>query len=212
MNVIVGQPYRRTPVFTETIKYLVLNPYWNVPYSIATKDKLPLLKADAAAEAAKGFEAKPHGSDGFVPVDAVDWSGVTPRSFNVLLRQRPGEVNALGRMKFMLPNPFAVYLHDTPSRELFSRQERSFSSGCIRLERPSELAAWLLSREGHPDERNIVALLASGATHTIYLRQPVPTYLVYFTAFTDDDGDVVFRRDIYGRDRVLIEALRAEQR
>ena len=211
MNVIVGQPYRRTPVFTETLKYLVLNPYWNVPYSIATKDKLPQLKTDASSQAQKGFEAKPNGSDVFVSVDAIDWSNVTPRSFNYLLRQRPGPSNALGRIKFMLPNPNAVYLHDTPSRELFARSERSFSSGCIRLERPVELAEWLLGRERHKDAKNIEGLLTGGATQTLYLKDPVPTYLVYFTAFSLDDGEVTFRRDIYGRDKVLIQALRDQQ-
>lgn len=209
MNVIVGQPYRRTPVFTETIKYLVLNPFWNVPYSIATKDKLPLLQANATTEASKGYEAKPQGSDVFVPVDAIDWQGVSRRSFNYLLRQRPGPQNALGRIKFMLPNPHAVYLHDTPSRELFARQERSFSSGCVRLEQPMALAEWLLERDRHPDANRLDALLSSGETHTLHLRKPVPTYIVYFTAFVQDDGDVAFRRDIYGRDRILIESLRA---
>lgn len=209
MNVIVGKPYRRTPVFTETIKYLVLNPYWNVPYSIATQDKLPLLKADAKAEAAKGFETKANGSDAFVSVDAVDWSGVTRRSFNYLLRQKPGEQNALGRLKIMLPNPYAIYLHDTPSRELFARQERIFSSGCIRLERPTDLAEWLLARDDNPDAGKIESLLKKGETRTVNLRKPIPAYLVYFTAFSLDDGEVAFRRDIYDRDRVLVDALRA---
>lgn len=210
MNVIVGKPYRRTPVFTETVKYIVLNPYWNVPYSIATEDKLPLLKADAAAQARKGFEAKPQGSDVFVPVDTIDWSGVSKRSFNYLLRQKPGDANALGQMKFMLPNPFAVYLHDTPGRELFRKQERSFSSGCIRLEHPLELATWLLTRDGSVQATRLEAILASGDTTTIYLKTPVPVFLVYFTALVADDGEVAFRRDIYGRDKMLIEALRAQ--
>ena len=208
MNVIVGKPYRRTPVFTETLKYIVFKPYWNVPFKIATEDKLALLKADASAEAKKGFEAKPQGSDVFVPVDTIDWSGVTRRNFNYLLRQRPGENNALGQMKFMLPNANAVYLHDTPSRELFSKQERSFSSGCVRLERPRELASWLLERDKNPQADRLDALLASPETATVYLKTPVPVYLVYFTAFVTDDGDVALRRDIYGRDKVLAEALR----
>ncbi len=211
MNVIVGKPYRRTPVFTETLKYMVFNPYWNVPFSIATQDKLPLLKANSSAEAKKGFEAKPQGSDVFVPVDTIDWSGVTKRSFNYLLRQRPGENNALGRMKFMLPNPHSVYLHDTPSRELFGKQERTFSSGCVRLERPRELAAWLLSRDGNPQAGRLDTLLASGETSTLYLKTPVPVYLVYFTAFVSDDGDVALRRDIYERDKVLVDALRGTE-
>lgn len=208
MNVIVGKPYRHTPVFTEKLKYMVLNPYWNVPFSIATKDKLPLLKTDAATEAAKGFEAKPHGGDEFVPVDAVDWSSVTPRTFTYLLRQRPSELNALGRIKFMLPNAFAVYLHDTPSGNLFSLQERAFSSGCVRLERPVELASWLLSRENHPEASGVESLIGGGVTQTIYLKQPVPTYIVYFTAFVGEEGEIVFRRDVYGRDRPIISALR----
>jgi len=211
MNVIVGQPYRRTPVFTETIKYLVLNPYWNVPYSIATKDKLPLLRADAAAQAQKGFEAKTNGSDVFVAVDAIDWSGVTPRNFGYALRQLPGPDNALGRIKFMLPNPFAVYLHDTPGRELFSRQERTFSSGCIRLEQPQKLAEWLLAREGQTDGNLVGSLLATGETQTLYLKKPIPIRIVYFTAFSLESGTVTFRRDVYGRDAPLIEALREQQ-
>ncbi len=212
MNVIVGQPYRQTPVFTETLKYMVLNPYWNVPYSIATKDKLPALKKNAAAEAAKGFEVKPQGSDRFVAVDALDWSNMNARNFNVLLRQKPGPQNALGRIKFMMPNPHAVYLHDTPSRELFARQERSFSSGCIRLEQPLVLARWLLSREANPAADSLDSMLAGSETRTVHLKEPVPTYLVYFTAFSLEDGEVTFRRDIYERDAVVIAALREQKR
>jgi murein L,D-transpeptidase YcbB/YkuD len=210
MNVIVGKPYRQTPVFAESIKYLVLNPFWNVPFSIATKDKLPLLKSDATAEAGKGFETKPYGSDIFVPVDTIDWSGVTSRNFKYLLRQKPGDQNALGRIKFMLPNPHSVYLHDTPSRDLFARQERGFSSGCVRLEQPVQFAEWLLARERHPDANRVDALLSSRDTITIHLKKPLPTYIVYFTAFSLEDGEVSFRRDVYGRDRKLIEALRAQ--
>jgi len=210
MNVIVGLPYRRTPVFTETLKYMVLNPYWNVPYSIATKDKLPLLRASSATEAGKGFEAKPNGSDTFVSVEAIDWSGVTARNFNYLLRQKPGPANALGRMKFMMPNPHAIYLHDTPSRELFARQERSFSSGCIRLEHPSQFAEWVLGNDHNAEAGNVESILATGETRTIYLNTPLPTYIVYFTAFSLDDGEVTFRRDLYDRDSMLIAALRRE--
>jgi len=208
MNVIVGQPYRRTPVFTETIKYLVLNPYWNVPYKIAVEDKLPTLKANAAALGAQGFEARRNDAEIFVPVDQIDWAGVTRRNYDFLLRQKPGPLNALGRIKFMLPNPYSIYLHDTPSRQLFARQERSFSSGCVRLEQPLQLAEWLLAREHHDAAGRIEALLATGETRTLYLKQPMPTYIVYFTAFVGDDGEVAFRRDIYGRDRLLVEALR----
>ena len=179
-----------------------------MPFSIATKDKLPLLQANAGAEAAKGFEAKAHGSDTFVAVDAIDWTNVRRGSFNYLLRQKPGPMNALGQVKFMLPNPYAVYLHDTPNRELFAKQERSFSSGCVRLAQPMELMNWLLRLDGQNLSREIGSALEKGETRTVYLNTPIPTYIVYFTAFVDDNDTVVFRRDIYGRDKILVEALR----
>lgn len=212
MDVIVGRPYRRTPVFTETIKYMVFNPFWNVPFRLAVQDKLPELKNDPAAMAAQGYEVRPEGSDGFVPVTDFDWSAVTRGNFRHLLRQLPGPRNALGQVKFMLPNSHAVYLHDTPARELFGKQERGFSSGCVRLSRPMDLAAWLLEHDGRSaDVARIPQIVDSGETVTIYLNKPLPTYLVYFTAFTDDAGEVVFRRDLYQRDAAIVTALRAGQ-
>ncbi|MEQ8857429.1 MAG: L,D-transpeptidase family protein [Pseudomonadales bacterium] len=210
MDVIVGRPYRRTPVFSETIKYLVFNPYWNVPFKLAVEDKLPDLKRDPAPLAALGFEVRPAGQDRFVPVTEFDWSEVTRGNFRHLLRQHPGPKNALGQMKFMLPNDHAVYLHDTPSRELFGKKERGFSSGCIRLSRPLELAKWILDYDGRPEQaQRVAAIVDGGETTTVYLRKPLPTYLVYFTAFTDDTGEVVFRRDLYQRDAAVVAALRA---
>lgn len=210
MGVIVGRPYRRTPVFTESIKHIVFNPYWNVPRKLAVQDKLPVLQRDPGQLAAQGFEARPEGQDAFAPVTDIDWRGVTNRNFRYALRQAPGPHNALGQVKFMLPNSHDVYLHDTPSRELFSRQERSFSSGCVRLSRPLELAAWILDNDGrHDDARRINAMVEAGSPVTVKLRIPLATYLVYFTAFTDAGGDVVFRRDLYQRDAPLVAALRS---
>ncbi len=209
MNAIVGRPYRRTPTFSESIRYLVFNPYWNVPFRLATLDKLPLLQQDPAPLVAQGYEVRPEGEEEFRPVDTVDWSGVTRRNFRFLLRQRPGPFNALGRVKFMLPNPHDVYLHDTPDRELFERQERGFSSGCIRVSDALALARWVLANDGRDaDAERVAALAAGGETTTIYLKQPLPVYLVYFTAFTDDSGTVVFRRDLYQRDGAIVAALR----
>jgi L,D-transpeptidase YcbB len=210
MDVIVGRPYRRTPVFNETIKYMVFNPFWNLPFSIAVRDKLPELKRDPAALAAQGYEVRPAGADQFIAVTDFDWSGVERGNFRHLLRQRPGTNNALGRVKFMLPNPHAVYLHDTPSRELFSKQERSFSSGCIRLSKPLELAAWILRNDGRSaDAGRIDEIVGGGTTSVIYLKKPLPAYMVYFTAFTDGSGTVVFRRDLYQRDAAVVAALRS---
>ncbi len=209
MNVIVGKPYRRTPVFTADIAYVVFNPYWNVPFKLAVQDKLPILKRDPAELAALGFEVRPEGQERFEPVTAVDWSGVTKGTFDYLLRQRPGPQNALGQIKFMLPNPYSVYLHDTPSRDLFARQERGFSSGCVRLSRPLDLARWLLENDGQTEmARQVQGLAERSDTVTVHLRAPLPAYIVYFTAFTNATGQVVFRRDLYRRDAALVAALR----
>ncbi len=206
MDVIVGRPYRQTPVFTETLKYLVFYPYWNVPNSIAKKDKLPLLRRDPEPMALSGFQARMAGNDSFVPVDALDWQTVRPGTF--LLRQLPGEGNALGRVKFMLPNPYDVYLHDTPDKGLFGRSERVFSSGCIRVAQPVALAQWVLRLDGNPRLPDVERLYRRGPTTTVYLRHPIPVVVVYFTAFVDQ-GRVVFRRDIYDRDAGIVRELRA---
>lgn len=212
MKVIVGRSYRRTPVFTETLKYLVVNPFWNVPHSLAVEDKLPQLHEDAAALARQGFEARPSDGDTFVPVSQIDWRSVSAKDFNYLLRQVPGPQNALGRIKFMLPNPFNVYLHDTPQQTLFTRQERSFSAGCIRLAEPLWLAQWLLNKDGQVQRAaGLQAEIDSGKTTTIRLQQVIPVYVVYFTIFVDEAREVVFRRDPYDRDAAVIHAIRGER-
>ena len=206
MDVIVGRPYRSTPVFAGSLKYLVFYPYWNVPYSIAVKDKLPLLRGNPAAMAAAGYEVQLAGSEGFVPVTEVDWSTIRPGQFT--LRQQPGDKNALGKVKFMLPNAHAVYLHDTPDKGLFNKSERVFSSGCIRLAEPARLARWVLAHDNHARQGEVDQLYQSGPTTTAYLGTPVPVLIVYFTAFLDA-GEVVFRRDVYERDAGIIRQLRA---
>lgn len=207
-NVITGRSYRQTPVFTADLKYLVIHPYWNVPRKLAIQDKLPLLLKDSEALAAFGYEVRLPGTDAFVPVDAVSWEGMTGRRFDRLLRQRPGPANALGEIKFMLPNPYDVYLHDTPEKALFGKRERPFSSGCIRLEEPRELAAVLLKVDKNREGARLGEYFHEPQTRTIYLNQPLPVFLVYFTAFVDASGEIVFRRDIYGRDAALLRALR----
>ncbi|MFT5657289.1 MAG: murein L,D-transpeptidase YcbB/YkuD [Gammaproteobacteria bacterium] len=209
MDVIVGKPYRQTPIFTQTLNYMVFNPYWNVPASIARKDKLPLLRKDAKALALSGFEAKLSNVDPFVSVDSFNWQTIKAGEFT--LRQKPGEKNALGKIKFMLPNPYSVYLHDTSDKALFNKTERIFSSGCIRLADPRALANWLLQRENNPASAQLDTLFNKQETRTIYLSKPVPVYLVYFTAFVDEDNQVIFRRDIYDRDQAIIRQLKNSQ-
>jgi murein L,D-transpeptidase YcbB/YkuD len=139
----------------------------------------------------------------------VDWAKVSARSFAYTVRQEPGPDNALGRVKFMFPNPHFVFLHDTPSKSLFDRAQRTFSSGCIRVERPLELAELLLDDplKGSPEE--IHKLLDSGKTHSVVLENPLPVLLFYWTAEVADDGRVYFREDIYGRDQQVLKALDA---
>jgi murein L,D-transpeptidase YcbB/YkuD len=209
MKVIVGRPYRRTPVFQSMLRYLVLNPYWNLPSSIARRDKLPLLQKDAQALADQGYEVRPRGAETYLPVTSVDWSGVSAQDFGYDLRQRPGPRNALGHIKFMLPNEHAVYLHATPDVELFAKQERGFSSGCIRLAEPDALARWLLEHDGRADlASGLAAEIASGETHVHYLATPVPVVIGYFTAFLDGET-IQFRRDLYNRDGAILRELRS---
>lgn len=142
-----------------------------------------------------------------MPVTDIDWSAVPAGNFGYQLRQRPGPENALGHLKLMLPNDHAVYLHGTPDVSLFSRRERSFSSGCIRLADPAALARWVLAGDDRPDlAAGLDAQIASGATIVHYFKTPVPVLLVYFTALADGDR-VVFRRDLYSRDAAIAAAL-----
>jgi murein L,D-transpeptidase YcbB/YkuD len=193
-RVQVGQPYRRTPVFVATLTYLVLNPTWTVPPTILRRDILPAVRDDVGYLAARGIDVV---DDSGMIVDAatVDWSSP---SFPYLLVQRPGPDNALGRVKFMFPNEHFVYLHDTPRRDLFDRESRAFSSGCIRVEHPLDLAGQLLG-EGWSQER-IDAVLAAGRMQTVFLDDPIPVLLLYWTAEVDAAGRVVFHPDVYARD------------
>jgi L,D-transpeptidase YcbB len=206
MAVVVGKPYHRTPVFSDRIRFLEFNPYWNVPPDIAIKEELPALRSNAAGRAAQGFEAVR--GDQAVDVRSVDWASVGAGRFPYQLRQRPGTNNALGRVKFMFPNPHNVYLHDSPAHSLFGRSVRAFSHGCIRLSRPLELAEQVLrvgGVKGWTKER-IDDVVASAKTIVVNLREPLAVHITYLTAWVDD-GVANFRQDIYGHDAKLLAAL-----
>lgn len=205
MRAIVGKPGRSSPEFSGLITYLELNPTWTVPRTIANEDLLPRIRRDPKFLTANGFTLFTQ-SGSVVDAAAVDWSG---GSFPYWLRQKPGPRNALGRIKFMFPNSFDVYLHDTPSRGLFSQSVRALSSGCIRVEKPFELAAKLLEGNGDWDRKRLQGVVAGGSTRTVTLSRPVPVHLAYLTAWRGSDGTVHFRDDIYGRDRTLEAALSA---
>ncbi|AMO68325.1 hypothetical protein DOK_04973 [gamma proteobacterium BDW918] len=204
--VVVGRNYRKTPVFSNKIRYLVLNPTWTVPYKLAVQDKLPDIQKDPGYLNRLGIRV--FRGDSAVAIDpyTIHWNEITTRNFPFRLVQGPGPQNALGQVKFMFPNPHDVYLHDTPSRELFKKAERAFSSGCIRVSDPLELAEFLLRDQGWDKER-IAASIAKGVTETVSLKTPLPIHIEYWTAWVDRQGVLNFRNDIYERDQPLWQAL-----
>lgn len=212
MPVIAGRPYRETPVFSGEMSYLVLNPYWHVPHSIAVNDKLPKIKKDPDYLARQQFKVfRGWGADA-TPIDpsTVEWDSLSQNNFPYRLRQEPGPLNALGRVKFIFPNRHSVYLHDTPTQGLFAQAERSFSSGCIRLEQPMELADYLLAEQPEWSPERIQSVVqTSTSERSVPLHEKVPVHLQYWTAWADEDGTVHFRNDVYQRDEAVRWALAA---
>jgi murein L,D-transpeptidase YcbB/YkuD len=211
MRVVVGRPFDRTPVLSDTMRYLVLNPYWHVPSNIATTELLPKLKRDPSYLARYKLRVFPSSRLDAQEVDptTVDWSTITAAHFPFLLRQDPGPRNALGRIKFMFLNKYHVYLHDTPARPLFEETQRDFSHGCIRIQHPIELAVYLLRNNPRWDREALLAALDDAEDRSVPLPEPMPIHLLYWTAWADADGTIQFRRDIHDRDAPLFTALRA---
>jgi murein L,D-transpeptidase YcbB/YkuD len=208
-RVIVGTPYQRSPTFSTAITGFEINPYWNVPDSIARKEMLPRIKRDPGYLAANDLRllAIRDGRTAVVDPATVDWSALGPGRFPYRIRQEPGDGNALGHIKFAMPNRWDIYLHDTPSRNLFERPVRSFSHGCIRVEHPFELALRLLDGGGGWTAGKLAEAADSGRRQRVRLPAAVPVHLAYLTAWTNRDQSLHFREDIYGRDRRLEAAL-----
>ncbi|UCE89459.1 MAG: L,D-transpeptidase family protein [Pseudomonadota bacterium] len=204
MRVIIGKPFRSTPTFSASLYAIVVNPYWNVPLGLALEDLVPRQMREPGYMRARRVRVYDGWGADATEIDprTVEWSALSETHFPVRLRQDPGPQNPLGRMKFLLGNPYEIYLHDTPERELFNHSVRTFSAGCIRLQQPDELAGFLLSAEQTDAAQEVQELIRTGANHTIELAQPVPVYMVYFTAWVARDGGVHFRDDIYQRDTV----------
>ncbi len=204
-RVVVGKTYHKTPVFRSLLKYIVFNPTWTVPYSIATKEMLPAIQQDPNYLSARNFDVKDRNGDIIDPA-SVDWSQVTRRNFGYTFVQRPGASNALGEIKFIFPNQHSVYLHDTPSKSLFVRAERTFSHGCIRVDGPFDFAEVLLQQDGWNREM-IDAEIAGRKTRSVFLSQPLPVLLLYWTAEIGEDGQIHFYNDVYERDQKILTAL-----
>jgi Uncharacterized protein conserved in bacteria len=208
-RVQVGKPYRRTPIFRSQLGYVVFNPTWTVPPGIIEKDILPAAKRDPGSITRKGLKVLDANGRELDP-GSIDWSRFKSGHIPYTLRQDPGPSNALGRVKLMFPNPYFVYLHDTPSQALFERAERSFSSGCVRVERALELTQLVLNDQERWNDESIARVLASGESRNVTLRKSIPVLLTYWTAWVDPQGRTQFRRDIYGQDDKWAQALEAE--
>ena len=212
MRAVVGRDYRQTPVFSDTMRYVVLNPSWTVPRSIAARDILPRLRESTSYLEEQGMEVYAGWGAEAPRVDpsAVEWSRLRPDSLPYRFVQRPGPLNALGRVKFMFPNQFSVYIHDSPARSLFDRNIRSFSSGCIRVERPLELLDHVLRGSEQWTPASVRAALETGRERTIRMPRELPVHIEYWTAWVEEDGTVHFRSDVYGRDARLRAALESD--
>jgi L,D-transpeptidase YcbB len=210
MAAVVGRPYRRTPDFSGRMTYLEVNPYWNIPPRLAREDILPKVKGNPGYLESQNIRVFRDWSAGAPEIDpdSVDWSRLKPESLAYKFQQIAGPQNALGQIKFVFPNKFDVYLHDTPAKELFKKAVRDFSSGCIRIERPIELADYLLKDSPEWDESKLREAIQSGARQIIPLKHPVNVHVLYWTAWMDEAGEIHFRRDIYGRDAKLYAALK----
>lgn len=187
MRVIVGKTDSRTPEVSSAIKRVVLNPSWYVPKSIASKEIWPKGRSYIRRN---GFEVLPDGK----------------------LRQKPGPNNSLGRVKFRFPNRFGVYLHDTPSRSLFDRAVRAFSHGCVRVERPADLANWVLRDHPQWSPEAVQSALDEGRERSVELPEPIPVHIAYWTAWVDDQGTLRFGRDVYDQDRDIAAFLKPSDR
>ncbi len=204
----VGKSYRQTPVFRGDLEYLVVNPTWTVPPGILRRDVLPRLKADAVGYlASKEMDLLTMQGEVVDPA-TVDFAKLPGGSFPYMVRQRPGPHNALGMIKFIFPNHHFVFLHDTPNRELFERNARNFSSGCIRIEDPFKMAELVMDNPEIWNSQTFDEVLASRKTRVIHLDEPLAVYLMYWTAMALADGTVQFFEDVYGRDKIVLDGLR----
>ncbi|MDK8873062.1 L,D-transpeptidase family protein [Paracoccus sp. SSJ] len=205
-RVVIGKANREfeTPEFSETMKYMVVNPRWNVPRSITVKEYLPRLQANRHAV---GHLDVVDGAGNVIARDRIDFRKYSAKTFPYRMRQKPSDDNALGQVKFMFPNPWNIYLHDTPTKHLFNQSSRAYSHGCIRVGRPVDLAHELLKGQVESPEAVFSKALKSGRETYLNLRPPVPVHLVYFTAFPDESGQIRRFPDIYGRDALVHAAL-----
>jgi murein L,D-transpeptidase YcbB/YkuD len=209
MDAILGQSRRPTPMMADEIRFMVANPKWYVPESILKRDKLETIRENPDYIPSNDYFVLDRETGDRVPHSQIDWEDEAVED-SYRLVQGAGEENALGQIKFMFPNEHAIYLHGTPADHLFEKRERAFSSGCVRLERPLDMARWIVSGNGGDlGYQGVIEAVDSEETTRLHLASPLPVYLLYFTVEDGGAGQGVFHEDIYGRDGRLITALNA---
>jgi murein L,D-transpeptidase YcbB/YkuD len=206
-KVMVGTDEKQTPVFRDKLEYIVFNPTWTLPTSISSKETLPHLQRDSLYLEKNNMVII--NSKGEVQSDSgIVWSEYSEDYFPFILRQEPGPGNALGRVKFLFPNKYAIYLHDTPSRYLFAKEERAFSHGCIRVQNPLDFSEFILAKQDtNWTMDSIMTVIDSAKTVSVRLKKSIPIYLLYLTAGENVNGEIFFVPDIYGRDERILKAL-----
>jgi murein L,D-transpeptidase YcbB/YkuD len=213
MRAIVGKENRQTPVMSAKMTYLEINPYWNIPQKIARQDLLPKIHKDPlylVRQKIQVFESWQNNATALDPM-TIDWQQYSDAYFPFRLRQEPAVTNALGQIKFMFPNRHAIYIHDTPSKSLFNKIDRSFSSGCVRIEWPLKLAEHLVA-EQYWNGKRLRKLLKERKRKVVMLKDPIEVHLVYLTALADERGAVHFFKDLYGHDQQLLAELTRNER
>ena len=205
-RVVTGKVTNQTPIFSAAMESIVVNPTWNVPASITMKEMVPKLKRDPSYLTRNGYQALAKVGGKVQPVDpaSIDWNSASARS--VIIRQQPGDDNALGQIKFLFPNQHAVYLHDTPSKSLFQREQRDFSHGCVRVQNPLDFADVLLDHEGGWSRERLRKMIG-GRESWINLPKKIPVHIAYFTTFVDESGVLQTRPDVYGYEGRVEKAL-----
>ena len=206
-RVVIGLPSNQTAEFNDTLTHMVVNPTWHVPKSIAVDEYLPLIQKDSNFLVDNEMVLMVRGTDTIIDSSLIDMQAFTPDNFPFLIKQIPSNINALGMVKFMFPNKFSIYMHDTPMKELFFKDERTFSHGCIRLQEPFEFAYSLLRNQVVDPVNKFQEILQKEEETYINLSRNIPVYITYRTAFFDDFGQVHYRADVYGRDALVYMAL-----
>lgn len=206
-RVVVGKFTTKTPTFDASMQYLILNPYWAIPYSISSQEILPQIKKNVSVIEKKGYTIMDQNRNK-VDYSSVDWSKVTASNFNYRITQTRSGGTALGKVKFIFPNNHSIYFHDTPSKSLFKNDVRAYSHGCVRVHEPLKLAEYILKKQDtNLTYDSIVALTNTNNQKRFNLKKQIPVHIDYYTAFVDENDDIQFYRDIYNRDKVYKKLL-----